>query len=259
MTPADAERALRDLAPASPVAGGRVRCDVVDGVAHVRLDHPEARSAVTFRMMVDLAAVVVELGGFEGHGVVVSSTDPAAFCAGGHLGELLSTLADADRSRRMARAMAAVLDGLRDLPPPVAVAVHAIAVGGGAEVATAGDWRVFAPAARAQFVHTRLGVVPGWGGAARLQRIVGPGVALRWLATGEAVDAPQALRTGFADAVADDAVAHAFALLEPLRGRAPAVQAAKAQLRGDADAAADQFAATWGGPAHRAALAARGR
>lgn len=256
MTPREALDELRRSAPAS--SAGRVRCDRSGGVAVVRLDHPAARSAVTFRMMIELAEIVVDLADFDGHAVVVASTDPACFCAGGHLGELLAHLSDPGRAAAMARAMTAVLDGLRDLPPPTFAAVHALAVGGGAELATAADFRVLAPTASVHFVHTRLGVVPGWGGADRLRRIVGERTALRWLAAAAPVDAEGCLRAGFADALDADPLAAACAEAAAFAGRAEAVRAAKAQLRSPASAP-ELFAGLWGGAAHRQALASRGR
>ncbi len=252
--------AVAALAALGPGGGsGRVLLERADGVAHLRLDHPQARSAVTFRMMRELAAAVVELQTFPGAAVVVSSTDPSAFCAGGHLGELLEHLRAPDRAEQMALAMAAVLDHLRDLPVPVFAVVHALAVGGGAELTTAADFRVFAPTAQVHFVHTRLGVVPGWGGTARLERLVGPTVALRWLTQGRPVDAREAHRVGFAEAPADDPMAAVLQRVDELRGREGAVRAAKAQLRADAAGQAAIFAARWGGADHRAALARRTR
>lgn len=259
MTLHDALEVLRYLTPPAGV-GGEVHLEEVEGVAHLVLDHPAARSAVSFRMMVALAEHVIRLGTFDGHAVVVSSRDPRVFCAGGHLDELLSSLHTPERAAGMARAMAVVLDALRDLPAPTICAVHALAIGGGAEITTAADLRVFSSAARVQFVHTRLGVVPGWGGAPRLRRIVGPAVALRWLAVAEAVSAAECAAVGFADQVVDDDPrAAAVALAEAWRGRGAAVRAAKAQLAADAEGQAAAFAALWGGPVHREALSRAGR
>jgi enoyl-CoA hydratase/carnithine racemase len=238
------------------VRTGRVALERADGIATVLLDHPEARSAVTLRMMWALAEHVRALQAFDGHAVVIASTDPRAFCAGGHLDELLGALDAPERASAMASAMAVVLDALRDLPVPTVAAVHALAVGGGAELSTAADFRVLARGARVHFVHTRLGVVPGWGGSARLSRIVGPTVALRWLALAEPVDADECARVGFADRVVEgDARAEAVRLAHAWRDRGDAVRAAKAQLRADPPGQAACFAARWGGAAHREALA----
>ncbi|KAJ3317677.1 enoyl CoA hydratase domain-containing protein 1, partial [Gonapodya sp. JEL0774] len=67
------------------------------------------------------------------------------------------------------------------------------AIGGGAETTTACDFRVMHPMATVRFVQAKMGVVPGWGGANRLTRLVGAKEALRLLGTTENINAEQAL------------------------------------------------------------------
>ena len=52
-----------------------------------------------------------------------------------------------------------------------------------------------------QFVHKHMGLVPGWGGAARLVRLVGDRHALRLLGGALKVDPELGLRIGLADGV----------------------------------------------------------
>ena len=55
--------------------------------------------------------------------------------------------------------------------------------------------------ARIQFLHKRMGLVPGWGGTTRLCRIVGPKKALFALASGKAFSADEAYSFGLVDKV----------------------------------------------------------
>jgi len=182
------------------------------------------------------------------------------FCAGGHLGEVRSTLSSREAGRDMALAMGAVLDGLLAQPALVVAAVEGTAVGGGAEILTAADFRVLHRDARIHFVHVRLGVAPGWGGAGRLVAHLGRARALRTLAAAAPLTAEGALGLGLADAVVDgSAIDGALAFLEPFRALpAAAIRAVKAQVVGAGDPAvqADRFCEVWGGPDHRAALEA---
>src|SRR5690606_36148444 len=114
-----------------------------------------------------------------------------------------------------------------------------------------------APEARIHFVHARLGIAPGWGGAGRLVRLLGRTAALRILIQAEPLGAEEARGLGLADVVAADPVAAAEALLtgpvpEALRALKRQVLAAE---RGDAAEDAEAIASVWGGPAHEAALA----
>lgn len=60
-----------------------------------------------------------------------------------------------------------------------------------------------APSGVIQFVHKRMGLVPGWGGAARLVRIVGSKDAIKLLAGASKVDPELGLQIGLVDEVLD--------------------------------------------------------
>lgn len=92
-------------------------------------------------------------------------------------------------------------DLIEQLPVPVVGCLPGHAVGGGAELALACDWRIADPAAELRFVHTGFGLIPGFGGLARLELLAGCGAALRLLATRAAVGAEEAVRIGLADEI----------------------------------------------------------
>ena len=163
-----ARAALARLEGAKPRDAGRVSLELAGAVAHVRIDNPAARSALTLGRMCDLADAVIALQGWDGALVVVSSTDPLAFCSGGHLGEVIELVDGPDGALEMALAMSAVLDGLLDLDAVSVSALDGPAVGGGAELCVSTDFRVASADASVHFVQAKLGIAPGWGGAGRL-------------------------------------------------------------------------------------------
>lgn len=59
--------------------------------------------------------------------------------------------------------------------------------------------RLMTPGSEIRFVHKHMGLVPGWGGAARLVRIVGSGAALRLLSGAAGVDPQRALCLGLSE------------------------------------------------------------
>jgi enoyl-CoA hydratase/carnithine racemase len=150
----------------------------------------------------------------------------------------------------------AVLDRLAALPVPVVALVNGHAVGGGAELALAADWRLVAPDAELRFVHAAVGLVPGFGGLGRLSRVVGPGRALHLLATRASVGAERAVELGLAlEVVGRDALAaRARELADDVAGSdAEAVAAVKRLLAhaplGDRAAEREAFLVAW--PARR--------
>ncbi len=257
-----ARAALVELAAQAGPSDGRVHLTTRGDVAWIRLDHPSVRNALTVGMMLELADAVEALAAFPGWGLVVASQHPGMYCSGGHLDQVQRALLDPALGATMAAAMAVVLDALRDLPMISVAAIEGPAVGGGAELTTACDFRVMRRGASIHFAQARLGVAAGWGGASRLVALAGRRVALGVLARAERIGADEALALGLADRIGDepaDVLAEAF--LDGFAGvPAAALRGAKCQVVGatDPDVQVRAFAALWGGPAHRAALAARG-
>lgn len=235
---------------------GEVSLRLEGGVALLQLHHPTARQALTLGMMHDLGRHVMALKRWPG-GVIVLKGREEAFCAGGFLPQVKSELLDSDRGRRMSVAMHIILDGLRALPQLSVAIVEGPAVGGGAEILTATDERIFIGDAWMQFPQVKLGITAGWGGAARLREQVTPAVALHWLTRGHRISGETAKRAGFVSAVYATFGEAQAREIDALAGRSPAaVRAAKAQIVAATSPGdhADAFAGVWGGAAHRNAL-----
>lgn len=254
MTPLES---LRDLAARAGSNSGEVRLSLEGDIAWIRLDSPQVHNALSTRMMVQLGEAIEALQTFEGRAVVLGSTTPGMFCSGGHLDEVQRALIDPAAGRQMAEAMGAILDRLLSLSLVSVAALDGPAIGGGAELATACDFRVARSSARLHFVQAGLGVATGWGGAGRLVTHLGRRAALRLLTEARALTAAEAQALGLVDLVCEGpAEEGALRLLERLRTLpAAAVRAVKAQVA-DPSQAAHHFGLVWGGPAHLQALAA---
>jgi enoyl-CoA hydratase len=126
----------------------------------------------------------------------------------------------------MAEAGRAALEAVRRFPVPVVAALNGDALGGGAELAVACDFRVMAKHARVGFIHGHLNIATAWGGSVDLggRRIIKKG--LRLLARSELVDADTALAIGLADNVtrnADTLADTVQRFIEPIRRQVPQV------------------------------------
>ena len=82
------------------------------------------------------------------------------------------------------------------LPIPVIAAINGYCLGGGIELALCCDIRLAADHAIFGMPEALLGIVPDFGGSARLPRAVGVAMAKELILTCRRIDAPEALRIG---------------------------------------------------------------
>ncbi len=119
---------------------------------------------------------------------------------------------------------------------PVVAAVQGSAVGAGLGLALAADFRVAAPEARFVANFVQLGLHPGFGISAVLERVVGRQRASLMLLTGRRIKAAEAADWGLVDQIVpqEELRAAALALAQEIAAGAPlAVQSTRATIRGD--------------------------
>ncbi len=134
-------------------------------------------------------------------GLVIRSAKPGSFIVGADLREFVvaldapaaQTVAMCNRGRRLFQRLSA-------MPLVTVAAIDGLCLGGGAELAVWCDRRLMADVPKAQlgFPEIKLGLYPGWGGTARISRVVGLASAVEMVTTGEPVDARTATLMGLA-------------------------------------------------------------
>ena len=175
------------------------------------IDSPRARNAIDGAVADALAARITDAENDPAlRAVILTGAGDAVFCAGADL-KLLSGGPEEERAAVDAR-VHALLARLEALPLPVIGALNGVAMGGGCEVALACDLRIAEAHASVTFKHAAMSVTPGWGGLARLARVVGPGIAAKLLFTALPMTADEALRVGLFDEVVPKGKARARAL-----------------------------------------------
>lgn len=164
--------------------------------------------------------------------VVLTGAGDACFASGGDLREL-----DAMRSEAQAAEVGAfgraALDAVRRCPVPVIAMLNGDALGGGAELAVACDWRAMRDGSHIGFIHGRLNITSAWGGSIDLIDLIGPARALRMTARCELLPADHALQWGLADLVASasELGASVDAFIAPLLQQSPlALRGCKASV-----------------------------
>jgi enoyl-CoA hydratase/carnithine racemase len=237
--------------------------EVKRGVATLSINRPKSRNALALQTMAELdqALDIVQAG--PARVLVIRGEGSKAFCAGGDLKEL-EQMRSAAEAGEMARRMRGTLDRLPQLAIPVIAGLNGDALGGGAEVAVACDFRVAASHARIGFAQVTLGIMPAWGSNERLAELVGRGRALHLLLGGQALAATDALRVGLVEVVPSEEfdtrlaeIAHAIGSAPPatIAGIKRSVDAVRPHRHQDLAAGAiEAFANTWAHPEHWAAL-----
>ena len=164
-----------------------VHYDVQDNIAVITLDSPPVNG-------LGLAVREGIQQGFEqaladtGVEAIVIASAGKIFCGGADItefGALFGAGEDAITDRILAINLD-VFNAFEDLPVPTVAAINGIALGGGFEMALVCDYRVLSETARVGFPETKLGIIPGDGGAWFLPRAVGYSNACKMAFSGEA-------------------------------------------------------------------------
>ncbi len=220
---------------------GRVRIDIADGVADVRLNRPDKMNALDPAMFAALVAAGERLAREPGLRAVVLSGEGPAFCAGldmasvaalaagGGAGALPTDLAA--RTHRDANLFQEAALTWRRLPVPVIAALHGAVLGGGLQIALGADVRYVAPDAKLSILEVRWGLVPDMGGMLLLRDLVRTDVIRELTYTGRMVSGEEAVAIGLATRVSADPRESALATAREIAGKSPdAIRAGKRLL-----------------------------
>ena len=179
-----------------------------DGVLVLNFDRQdESVNAFSQDVLIELGDVLDRIAIEPPKGVVIASAKPSGFIAGADLKEFQEfdrkgTVNDAIRRGQD------VFQKLAELPCTTVAAIHGFCMGGGTEISLACDYRVASSDAstRIGLPEVQLGIFPGWGGSARLPRLVGAPAAMDMMLTGRALSAKAARGIGLVDKVVDKPV-----------------------------------------------------
>jgi enoyl-CoA hydratase len=162
----------------------------------ITLNRPTVLNALRSQLLDELSTALREMERNDKvRAVVVTGSGEKAFAAGADISEL-NALASAGSGADKARTGQALTRQIERLSKPVVMAINGFALGGGCEIAMAGDIRVASENAKFGQPEVNLGLIPGYGGSQRLMRLAGKGVATHLCLTGEIIDAQEALRIG---------------------------------------------------------------
>ncbi len=212
----------------------RVRVEIADGVADVRMVRADKHNGLDGAMFESLVAAIDELADDDELRAVVLSGEGPSFCAGLDIKSFASGGPDLlERpDGEVANLAQKVAYGWREkVPVPVIAAIHGACFGGGLQIALGADIRIAAPDARLSVMEIVHGLIPDMSITQTLPRLVRDDVARELVYTGRQVSAAEAQELGLVTGVDDEPREAAGELAATIAERRPeAIRSAKRLL-----------------------------
>ena len=186
-------------------AGSTIQRQIEGGICTLTFDRPESGAnifdAATMRDLATHLDAIEQEANLKG--VIVTSAKKSIFIAGADLKTLLHQAQTGELRAFIAEGQR-VFNRLAALKVPSVAAIHGACAGGGYEITLACDWRIASNdrSTRIGLPETTLGLVPAWGGATRLPRLIGPEAACEVILKGKLYPADEAQRIGMVDEIA---------------------------------------------------------
>ncbi|WP_461169434.1 enoyl-CoA hydratase/isomerase family protein [Arthrobacter sp. Z1-15] len=161
------------------------------------LNRPEVRNAIDQAMVDELHQLCAELE--ENPRILILAGSSGVFASGADIAQL--------RERRRDDALrginSSVFARIAKLPMPVIAALDGYALGGGAELAFAADFRIGTPRLKIGNPETSLGILAAAGATWRLKELVGEPLAKEILLAGRILTGDEALAVRLVTELAD--------------------------------------------------------
>jgi enoyl-CoA hydratase/carnithine racemase len=193
--------------------------DIQGAVAHLRLNRPAKRNALSDELVAQLHRAFLELP--DGVRAVVLSGEGEHFSAGLDLAELQEH--SPAEGLMHSRSWHAAFEQIQFGRVPVIAVLQGAVIGGGLELASAAHLRVAERSAFYALPEGQRGLFVGGGGSTRLPRLIGVARMTDMMLTGRVFDAEDGLRIGLSQYLVEpgQGLAQAFRLAEQVARNAP--------------------------------------
>lgn len=205
------------------------------------MNRPKALNALNSEVLDELDKCLDEIKANNDLRVLIITGEGRSFIAGADIKEM-SDLGGLE-AKAFGNKGLSVFRKIETLPIPVIAAVNGFALGGGCELAMSCDIRIASNKALFGQPEVGLGLIPGFGGTQRLQRLVGQGWAKYLIYSAENIKADKALEIGLVQDVVEveELEERVNTLAETIAKQAPiAVKLAKEAINQGAQVDIDQ-------------------
>jgi len=193
-----------------------------NAISYVTVNRPKVLNALNMATMEELRTAFTDIKNDPAMRVaILTGSGEKAFIAGADISELAKH--HAVSGKEYTHRGQSVLDLIENLGKPVIACINGFALGGGCEIAMACTMRLASQNAKLGQPEVKLGIIPGYGGTQRLPRLVGKGMAMHLVLTGEMISAEEAHRIGLVNEVTApaDLILRAEAIAQKIIANAP--------------------------------------
>ena len=166
-----------------------------DQVASIILNRPKVMNAMSKEMIQGLHDAVREIASDDDIRVLVLKGAGDHFCSGADLNLFAANKPSHEWISAM-KGVGYIVKTIREMPQPVVTMLKGVAVGGGANLALAGDFVIAAENARFCEIFINIGAVMDYGGHYFLPRLVGLAKARELAMLGDEIDGNTAASIG---------------------------------------------------------------
>ncbi|QIB79842.1 3-hydroxyacyl-CoA dehydrogenase [Haloferax volcanii] len=182
-----------------------IAVEVRDGVGHITLDRPHRLNTISVELMDELSeAIDLCADDDEVRTVLLTGAGDRAFSAGADVTSIAAGGGDPVEGVEISRKGQQTFGKLEELDKPVVAGIDGFCLGGGMELAMCADLRIATERSELGQPEHDLGLLPGWGGTVRLQRIVGTGRAKEIIFSADRYDAETMADYGFVNEVVEN-------------------------------------------------------
>lgn len=210
-----------------------IRIERRDGIAHVILNRPSVKNAVTLAMWRELTAIFSRFADdLDVRGVVLKGAGKD-FSVGADISEFAEIRDDRRQSAAYEVAVDRCSGAIAALGKPIVAAISGYCLGGGCHLALACDFRFADRTVMLGIPAAKLSIVYGVNSVQRLLALTGVSNAKRILYSADRYPAEQAVSMGLIDELHEDAGLAAEKFLQRLAANAPlSIAGAKYMLNG---------------------------
>jgi enoyl-CoA hydratase len=176
--------------------------NVEDHIATLTINRPDKLNALNKDTLLEIKCAFQQIClDKDIKALIITGAGEKAFIAGADINEIAAL--DESDARTFSENGQKIFRLIENSRKPVIGAINGYALGGGCELALSCHLRLASQNAQLGLPEASLGILPAFGGTQRLTRLIGKGMALEIMLTGDMISAERAVKIGLVNHMVD--------------------------------------------------------